>query len=415
MKPHPPSGALIRATGAIGRFLSTNRPFIVVWLALLISMAGIGMVSPLLPKFAEDMGATGIWIALIFSGFAFTQVPLMPFVGRLSDRFGRKLFLCLGLLIFAIAAGGYYWSPGYREIFLFRLVAGVGAAMVTPTAYAYVGDLAPRGQEGRYMGVFNIALVVGFGSGPTLGGLVYDAFGLSATFASMGILSAVGFLMVLLLLPGSKPSPMSRPSGQSGSLFGSLIRDNTVRGIITFQAVEGLVYGAVYAFLPIFMTDVRGTSLAQVGLVLSVRQLLNGLFAYPSGWLADRLNRVLLVTVGLTVLATGIFFTPLVGGFVALLSLFTFVGMAESIALPAGNAITVDRGRALGMGSVMGVFIMANSSAVVAGSMGGALVESSLGVSWVFYCAAAACLAGILAFNVFMRRGPPSANQPGRS
>ena len=94
------------------------------------------MVSPLLPKFAEDMGASGIWIALIFSGFAFTQVPLMPFIGRLSDRFGRKLFLCLGLLIFAIAAVGYYWSPGYREMFLFRLVAGVGAAMVTPTAYA---------------------------------------------------------------------------------------------------------------------------------------------------------------------------------------------------------------------------------------------------------------------------------------
>src|SRR4030042_2824856 len=212
------------------------------------------------------MGASGIWIALIFSGFAFTQVPLMPFIGRLSDRFGRKLFLCLGLLIFAIAAVGYYWSPGYREMFLFRLVAGVGAAMVTPTAYAYVGDLAPRGQEGRYLGLFNIALVVGFGAGPTLGGLVYDAFGLSATFASMAILSAVGFLMVLLLLPGIKPSPRGGLSGQSAVSLASPVRDNVVRGIITFQLIEGLVYGAVFSFLPIFMTDVRGTTLAQVGL-----------------------------------------------------------------------------------------------------------------------------------------------------
>jgi DHA1 family multidrug resistance protein-like MFS transporter len=173
-----------------------------------------------------------------------------------------------------------------------------------------------------------------------------------------------------------------------------------------------LTYGAVFTFLPIFMTDVRGTSLAQVGLVLSARQILNGMFAFPSGWLADRRNRVPLVTVGLTVLATGILLTPLVGGFVALLCLFVVVGMAESIALPAGNAITVDRGRALGMGSVMGVFIMANSSAIFAGSMAGALVETSLGVNWVFYCAAAACLAGILAFNVFMRRGIPLTKQP---
>jgi MFS family permease len=171
----------------------------------------------------------------------------------------------------------------------------------------------------------------------------------------------------------------------------------------------------VFSFLPIFMTDVRGTTLAQVGLVLSARQILNGLFAYPSGWLADRLNRVLLVTVGLTVLAAGILLTPIVGGFAALLCLFLVVGMAESIALPAGNAITVDRGRALGMGSIMGIFIMANSTAVVAGSMAGALVDNTLGVSWVFYCAAGACMAGILAFNIFMRRGLPPANQPQRS
>jgi DHA1 family multidrug resistance protein-like MFS transporter len=400
---------------AVGRFLSANRPFIVVWLALLISLAGIGMVSPLLPKFAEDMGASGIWIALIFSGFALTEVPLMPFVGRLSDRFGRKLFLCLGLLVFAIAAGGYYWSPGYHEMFLFRLVAGVGAAMVIPTAYAYVGDLAPRGQEGRYMGIFNIALVIGFGSGPTLGGLAYDAFGLSATFVSMGILSVVGFLMVLVLLPPTRPSSVVRSSSPSTGFFTALVKDNTVRAVITFQIVEGLTYGAVFTFLPIFMTNVRGTTLAQVGLVLSARQVFNGVFALPSGWLADRLNRALLVTVGLTALAIGILFTPLVGGFVALLGLFTLIGVSESIALPAGNAITVDRGRALGMGSVMGMFVMAHSLAIVGGSMAGALVETSLGISWVFYCSAGVCLAGVLAFNVFMRRGLPPAKQSPRS
>ena len=412
MNPHPPSGAPVGTTRAFGRFLSANRPFIVVWLALLISLAGIGMVSPLLPKFAEDMGASGIWIALIFSGFAFTEVPLMPFVGRLSDRFGRKLFLSLGLLIFAVAAGGYYWSPGYHEIFLFRLVAGVGAAMVIPTAYAYVGDLAPRGREGRYMGVFNIALVIGFGSGPTLGGLAYDAFGLSATFISMGILSAVGFVMVLLLLPPARPSPVVRPSGPQTGFFSALVKDNTIRAVIIFQIVEGLTYGAVFTFLPIFMTNVRATTLAQVGLVLSARQVLNGLFAFPSGWLADRLNRVLLVTVGLTVLAVGIALVPVVGGFLALFCLFTIIGISESIALPAGNALTVERGRALGMGSVMGMFVMAHSLAIVGGSMAGALVETSLGLGWVFYSAGGVCLAGILAFNLFMRRGLAAASQP---
>ena len=56
------------------------------------------------------------------------------------------------------------------------------------------------------------------------------------------------------------------------------------------------------------------------------------------------------------------------------------------------------------MGAVMGVFNMANSSAVVVGSMGGALIEDSFGLAWVFRCVAAASLAGMVVFNVFMRR-----------
>jgi MFS transporter, DHA1 family, multidrug resistance protein len=408
MTPHmqrlSPGDASDGAGKGPGGFLSGNKAFIVVWLALLITMAGLGMVSPLLPNFAQDMGASGIWIALIFCGYVFTQVPLMPLVGRLSDRYGKKLFLWLGLLIYVMAAAGYYWSPGYREIFLFRLLAGVGAAMVVPTAYAYVGDLAPRGQEGRYMGLFNIAFVAGLGVGPTMGGLIYDRFGLHATFASMGILSAAGFLVVLLFLPGRRPSRRGGQHDEPGASFASLLKDGTMRGIIVLQLVQGLAYGAVATFLPIFMTDVRGTSIAAVGVVLSVRYILNGSLAYPFGWLADRMNRVFLVTVGVAVMATGIFFVPWVGGFIPILCLFIVLGIFETVALPAGNAITVERGRILGMGGVMAVFNMANSSAVVVGSMGGALIEDSFGLAWVFRCVAAASLAGMVVFNVFMRR-----------
>ena len=149
----------------LARFLSSNRPFVVVWLALFIGIAGIAMVSPLLPVFAKDMGAKGIWVGLMFSGFAFSQIPLMPLVGRLSDRFGKPPFLRFGLLIYAATAAGYYWSPSYEHLFIFRVLSGVGAAMVIPTAFAYIGELAPRGYEGRYMGLFNIAMIAGFGIG----------------------------------------------------------------------------------------------------------------------------------------------------------------------------------------------------------------------------------------------------------
>jgi len=396
------------------RFLSNNRSFVIVWVALLISIAGIGMVSPLLPKFAENMGASGIWIALAFSGFALSQVPLMPVVGRLSDRFGKKLFLWLGLLIYVIAAAGYVWSPTYRELVVFRVLSGVGTAMVIPTAYAYVGDLAPRGHEGRYMGLFNVGIIAGFGLGPMIGGIVQERLGMDATFASMGILGAAGFIMVLLLLPNRVPSTQVTQVDRPVSSFVFLLKDKTMRGLIIFQLVWGLNYGAVFTFLPMFMTTVRSTSIAQVGIVLSARSIVSGTLVYPFGWLADRVDRVHLVTLGMIAVAIGIFSVPWVGGFAALLCLFILMGAFESIAVPAANAITVDRGRTLGMGSVMGVFNMANSSAIVLGSIAGAGIERSAGVSWVFWCAAVIALAGVLGFNMFMRGGVRLFRKGGR-
>ena len=210
----------------------------------------------------------------------------MPVAGKLSDKFGKKRLLWVGLLIYVIAAVGYLWSPSYQELILFRVFSGAGAAAVFPTAYAYVGELTPRGREGRYMGLLMVSFMVSNGIGPILGGTVHDVFGADVTFASMGVLSAAGMLMVLLLLPGTSPSVEASKSEKTGGGFVAILKDETMRGLITFQLIWGLGYGTVVTFLPVFMTSTLGTSVTQVGMVLSARFLLSGVVAYPfAGWL----------------------------------------------------------------------------------------------------------------------------------
>jgi DHA1 family multidrug resistance protein-like MFS transporter len=388
----------------LARFFLQNRAFVVVWLALFVSIAGIAMVSPLLAVFAQDLGASGIWLGLAFSGFAISQIPLMLIMGRLSDRFGKRLFLWMGLLIFAVAAAGYFWSPTCKELVLFRILSGVGSAMVIPTAYAYVGELAPRGHEGRYMGLFNIAMIAGFGIGPMLGGMVYDRLGMDATFLSMGILSSLGFLVAFFFLPGGKSSLPAEGHRDVSTPFAVMLKDNTMRGIITFQLVLGLSYGAVLAFLGIFMTSKLGTSLTLVGIVMSVRSILNGTLAYPFGWLADRMSRVLLASVGLTVVGVCSLVVPWAGSFALMVVVFVILGIFESMASPSINAITVGKGRVLGMGSVMGVFNTASSAGLLIGSLVGGAIDDCFGTAWVFRYAAILVFAGVVAFNLFLRR-----------
>ena len=391
-------------TPRLARFFLQNKTFVVVWLALFVSIAGIAMVSPLLSVFAQDMGASGIWLGLAFSGFAISQIPLMLIIGRLSDRFGKRLFLWLGLLIFALAAAGYFWSPTYKELVFFRVFSGVGSAMVIPTAYAYVGELSPRGHEGRYMGLFNIAMIAGFGIGPMLGGMVYDTLGMDATFISMGILSSLGAVVAFFLLPGRKSSLPAEAHRDVATPFALMLKDNTIRGIITFQLVLGLSYGAVVAFLGIFMTSKLGTNLTLVGIVMSVRAIQNGTLAYPFGWLADRMNRVTLASVGLLVVGACTLFIPWAGSFALLVVVFVVLGTFESMASPSINAITVGKGRVLGMGSVMGVFNTAMSAGLLIGAMAGGAIDDSYGTAWVFRYAAIFAFAGVVVFNVFMRR-----------
>jgi DHA1 family multidrug resistance protein-like MFS transporter len=224
----------------------------------------------------------------------------------------------------------------------------------------------------------------------------------------MCIMSGAGLLVVLLFLPRGAPPAATTPA--EGRSFGlsALVGDSTMQALIVYMAAWGLAYGAVSTFLPVFLTEVRGATLAQVGIVLSVRSVLNGTLNYPYGRLADRLNRVLLVTVGLVAMAAGICLIPLAGGFAGAVVLFAGMGMLETVAMPAGNAITVETGRRLGMGSVMSLFNMANSAAVIVGAMGGAAIESSAGIARVFPAAAVAVVAGAVGFNLLMRRARAS-------
>ena len=70
--------------------------FRVLFISLFATMLGLGIVSPLMPIFAENLGASGIWLGLIFSSFSLARGIFMPIIGRISDKTGRKKFIIVG-------------------------------------------------------------------------------------------------------------------------------------------------------------------------------------------------------------------------------------------------------------------------------------------------------------------------------
>ena len=202
-----------------------KKVFPILSVSIFCAMLGSGLIVPLLPLYAQDLGATGTQLGILVAGYGISNSLFTPIMGRLSDRKGRKRFLYIGLFFYAILSLGYVWAADVTQLTLVRVIQGVAGAMIIPIAMAYVGDLSPKGQEGRWMGYANAAFFSGFGIGPLLGGTLTESLGINASFYTMGGLCMLAFLVVLILLPESSERKIgekdsgSDNTGKSGSVF----------------------------------------------------------------------------------------------------------------------------------------------------------------------------------------------------
>jgi MFS family permease len=153
-----------------------KKAFAVLVGSMFISMMGMGIVSPFLPIYANTLGASSLQVGLVQAAFNIAGVGTLLIVGRLSDRFGRKSFLSGGLSILAVSSVGLMFANDIVHLILWRFVQGLGASAHLPIAQAYLGDITPEGNEGKWMGYFNAVLFAGMGAGPLIGGVITDAF-----------------------------------------------------------------------------------------------------------------------------------------------------------------------------------------------------------------------------------------------
>ena len=272
--------------------------------------------------------------------------------------------------------------------------------MIIPIAQAYVGDISPEGEEGRWMGYFHTAFFAGFGFGPLMGGTLTDYFGMNVAFSTMGGLNLLAFLIAALFLPETKQrkmAPSHHPSYKRMSTSGM------VRGLFSFRLSFSMGRGAFSCFLPIFAAIFIGLSPALIGMLLATNILLMALLQVYSGNIADRFNRRALVVLGGLTSLIFLALIPLTHSFWQLLGLCTLGGLGGAISLPAASALMVDEGRRFGMGSTIAVITMAMSIGMAIGPLLGGVMADFVSINSVFYFAAGMGLAGTGLFIWFTR------------
>jgi DHA1 family multidrug resistance protein-like MFS transporter len=391
-----------------------KRTLVILLLALFVAVLGVGIIAPIIPIYATDLGATGVTLGLMIAGFSITRGALQPVVGSLSDRHGRKRFLVVGLSIYAVMGLTYTLANSVEHLVLIRLFHGVGSAMIVPIAMAYIGDLTPQGQEGRYMGMLNIALFAGISGGPILGGVFLDTIGINPAFYAMSALTAASLGLILTLLPPQRSDREIRSTPNLLTTLRRMLHNSRVVGMLLPRIGTMIVMVPTMGFLPVLMYGPMGATFIEIGIVIAARTIVNAGLQLPFGKLADRYNKVVLIITGCFVISAGVFLMPFAADFLQLVWLSVLIGMGEALIWPTLGAIAVEEGHQYGQGSMMGVFNMAMSLGVLIGSLVAGSFMDLIGLQYGFYTVSVILAVTAVAGGLLIARGG-SAREKGIS
>jgi len=377
-----------------------------LFFSLFAAVTGVGIVVPLLPVYAHQLGAGGLAIGLIFGSFALSRTFLLPYFGRLSDRQGRKRLIVFGLVSYACLSLAFVMADSVSFLVSIRFFQGIASSMMMPAIQAYVGDITPPGREGFTMGCFNMSIFFGLSLGPILGGSINDHWGLDASFLIMGLLSLVGFFLSLVFLPPVHEEKVLKKK-RAPLPWKKLLGDREILGLFIFRINYTACIGILWGFLPVLADTEFGLSSATIGFLVMLGVFISGVIHLPMGYVADRLNRRTMIIFGGMLVAVGMMYFARATSLTDLIIASVLFGFGGGISMPAHMAIAVFKGsQSDAMGSLMGIMTMAHSLGMLIGSSFAGIMMDVFNLRDAFFMGTFISLSGMLVFFLFTRGIP---------
>ncbi len=144
-----------------------------VLLGLFLSALDQTIVGPVLPRIVTDLKGADYYTWVV-TAYLLTSTVTIPVYGKLSDLYGRRPLLMIGIVLFLIGSALSGLSQTMWQLILFRAIQGLGAGALFPISLAVIGDLFTPAERGKYQGLFGAVFGVAFLVGPFLGGFLTD-------------------------------------------------------------------------------------------------------------------------------------------------------------------------------------------------------------------------------------------------
>lgn len=352
----------------------------ILFVVMFLVMVGFGIIIPVLPFYAEEIGANPTELGLLMAVYSLMQLIFAPMWGHVSDRIGRKPVMMIGIAGLGLSFLIQAMSSELWMLFAARIIGGILSSANMPTAMAYVADITTEENRGKGMGIVGAATGLGFVFGPAIGG-IFSSFSLNMPFFLACGSSFITLILVFLLLKESKQNKevVSKEKLSFGKAFSSAVTVLYLVQLLISLSLSGLE--ATFAYFAAKKAGLDATQLGYIFMIMGFGSALvqGGLV----GRMTKKYGEKIVIQAGIIVSALGFGLILLVNNFATAAIFLTIFGLGNGVIRPSVSSLITKTSNA-GYGSSTGLLSSFDSLGRIIGPpLGGWLFSLAIGLPYI--------------------------------
>jgi MFS family permease len=347
-----------------------SRKLLLFMVAMVLANTGGNMYGPLLPLYLKSLNASVIQIGLFFTLSQIVPLALQILGGWISDSLGRLRSIAMGSVAGVFSYLGLILAPTWQWVLVGEGLSSITRSLVGPSFSAFIAEESAEESRARVFGITETIFMIVAVIGPPLGGWLADTYGFRIMLGVAGGLYLIATIIRVAMARTAARTEESDPKKLSlvslkrdlGLMVGMIMAGGLVTWILLTDGVRDVAFSMSFTLVPIYLQDIGGMSIQQIGWLESIFGIFMMLTTMPAGWLADKKGDRL----------------PIMLGFLfEFLAMMTFIRVSDFIGYAAAWALF-----GLGVGLMSPAYQSLISKAVPEKMRGTAfgLFQTSLGV-----------------------------------
>ncbi|MBP1970574.1 multidrug resistance protein [Virgibacillus natechei] len=361
--------------------MKLNKALPILFIIMFLVMVGFGIIIPVLPFYAEELGASPTELGLLMAVYSLMQFIFAPMWGRISDRVGRKPVILIGIFGLSLSFFMMALSTQLWVLFVARFIGGVLSAANMPTVMAYVADITTEEDRGKGMGIVGAATGLGFIFGPAIGGTFTD-ISLDAPFYIAGIVSFATMFLVFFILKESIHLSTSGAAAQKKLSWRNVFQGPLFM-LYFLQFFITVSLAGLEATFAYFAAERAGLDAVSLGYIFMIMGLASAAVQGSMGALTKKFGEVRIIQAGIFISALGFALILFTQNFITAAIFLSIFGVGNGVIRPSVSSLLTKKST-VGYGMVTGSLSSFDSLGRIIGPvLGGLLYSVFIGLPYI--------------------------------